>query len=107
VLQEGGRLPLPDPHPLLVDDALERTDVGAPEAAQEVAGGGRVGDALGAQGVEVGLVGTEPFEVLQARAAGQDVVGEVEDVVGLEAGQVALQQVQVAVDGVGQAHLPH
>src|SRR5581483_5331170 len=65
-----------------------------------------VGDALGAEGVEIGLVGAEQFEVLQACAAGQDVVGDVEDVVGLEVGQVALEQVQVAVDGVGQAQLP-
>ena len=107
VLQEGRRLPLPDLHPLLVDDAREGVDVGGAEAAQEVAGGGRVGDALGAQGVEVGLVGAQPLEVLQARTARQDVVGEVEDVVGLEVGQVAFEQVQVAVDGVSQAELPH
>ena len=86
VLQEGRRLPLPDLHPLLVDDALELVDVGGAEAAQEVASGGRVGDALGAEGVEVVLVGAEQFEVLQALAAGQDVIGEVEDVVGLEVG---------------------
>jgi hypothetical protein len=107
VLQEGGQLPLPDLHALVVDDALQRVDVGGAEATEEVAGRGRVGDARGAQGVEVGLVGAEPFEVLQARAAGQDVVGQVEDVVGLEVWQVALEQVKFAVDGVGQAELPH
>src|SRR5262249_31836939 len=51
----------------------------------------------------VGLVVAQPFEALEVLAAGQDVVGEVEDVVGLEVGQVALEQVQLPVDGVGQA----
>jgi hypothetical protein len=73
VLQEGGRLALPDLHALPVDDVLQRVDVGGAEAAEEVAGGGGVGDAWGAEGVEVSLVGAQPFEVLQARAAGQDV----------------------------------
>ena len=106
MFKEGGRLPLPDLHTLLVDDAREGVDVGGGEAAQEVAGGGRVGNALGAEGVEVGFVVAEQFEVLQALAAGQEVVGDVEDVVGLEVRQVTLQQVQVAVDGIGQAQLP-
>ena len=100
-------MPLPDLHPLLVDDALQRVDVGGAEAAEEVASGGGVGDARDSQGVEVGLVGAESFEVLQARAARQDVVGEVEDVAGLEVRQVALEETQFAVDGVGQAELPH
>jgi len=100
-------LPLPDLHPLLVDDALQRVDVGGAEAAEEVASGGGVGDARDSQGVEVGLVGAESFEVLQARAARQDVVGEVEDVAGLEVRQVALEETQFAVDGVGQAELSH
>jgi hypothetical protein len=91
----------------VVDDALERVDVGGIEAAQEVAGSGGAGGALRPEGVEVGLVGAEQFEALQALAAGQDVVGEAQDVAGLEVGQVALQQVQVAVNGVGQAQLPH
>src|SRR5262249_23939024 len=64
-------------------------------------------DALGAQGVEVGLVGTEQFEVLQAGTAGQEVVGQVEDMVGLEVREVAFEQVQVPVEGVGQAQLPY
>src|SRR5262249_31551527 len=52
------------------------------------------------------LVCAEQFEVLQALTAGQHVVGEMEDVVGFEVGQVTLEQVQLTVDGVGQAQLP-
>src|SRR5262249_52907477 len=68
---------------------------------------GRVGDALGPQGVEVGLVGAQPLEVLEVLAAGHEVVRQAEDVVGLEVGQVPLEQVQVAVEGVGQAEALH
>src|SRR5262249_8078238 len=65
------------------------------------------GDALGTQGIEVVLVAAEQFEILEVLAAGQEVVGEVEDVVGLEVGQVAFEQVQAAVDGLGQAQALH
>src|SRR5512135_3322014 len=41
----------------------------------------RVGDAVGPEGIEVDLVVTPDFEVFQATAAGQEVVGDVQDVV--------------------------
>jgi hypothetical protein len=103
MFQEGGGLLPPDLGPFAVDDRQEGVDVGGTEAAQEVAGGGRVGDTLGAEGVEVRLVVTQQFEVLDSLAAGQEVVSEVEDVVGLEVGQVAFEQVEFVVEGVGQA----
>ena len=77
-------------------------DVGLAEAAAEVPFGGRVGDAHGAQRVEIDLIVAEPLEVLEAAAAGEEVEGDVEDVVGLEIGEVALQQVEVVVDGGDQ-----
>ena len=77
----------------------------AREAAAEVAGGGGIGDAACAQGVEEDLVVAAQFEVLQAGAVAQGVVGEVEDVVGLVIGQMDLEQVQAVVDGVDQAEL--
>ena len=73
------------------------------EAAAEVAGGGGVGDAVGAEGVEEGLVVAAQFDVLEAGAVAQGVVGDVEDVVGLVVGQVELEQVESLVDGLGQA----
>ena len=97
---------LPDLQPGLVEDVQQPLDVGRGEAAAEVAGGGGVGDAPGAEGVEVDLVVAADLEVLQAGAAGQEVVGDVQDVVALVVGQVALQQVEVLVDGVDQADLP-
>jgi len=73
------------------------------EAAAEVPRRGRVGDAHGAQGVEIDLVVAEPLEVLHAPAAGEEVEGDVEDVIRLVVGQVALQEVEVVVDGGDQA----
>jgi hypothetical protein len=103
MLPEGDRLVLPDLDALAVEEVHERVEVRGGEAAEEVAGRGRVGDALRAQDVEVGLVVPKQFEILQVLAAGQEVVGEAEDVVGLEVGQMALEQAQLPVDGLGQA----
>jgi hypothetical protein len=64
----------------LVEEVLKRLDIGGREAAAEVARGGRVRDALGAEGVEVDLVVAEQFQVLQAGAAGQEVVADCEEV---------------------------
>ena len=75
------------------------------EAAAEVARGGRIGDAAGAQGIEEDFVVAAQFDVLQAGAVAQGVVGEVEDVIGLVVGQVELEQVQAVVDGVDEAEL--
>ena len=56
--------------PGLVEDVLEGLDVVGGEAAAEVAGGGGVGDAVGAEGVEEDLVVAPQFDVLEAGAAG-------------------------------------
>src|SRR5207302_10971698 len=63
-------------------------------------------DAFGPQGVEVHLVVAADFEVLQAAAPGQEVVGDVQDVVALEVRQVPLQEVEAPVDVVDQPQLP-
>ncbi len=73
------------------------------EAAAEVAGGGGVGDAARAEGIEEGVVVAAEFDVLEAGAVAQRVVGDVEDVVGLVIGEMDLEQVQALVDGLGQA----
>src|SRR5512135_1198012 len=64
-------------------------------------------DAVGAQGVEEDGVVTPQFDVVEAGAVAQRVVGEVQDVVGLVVGEVELQQMEPLVDGLGQAELPH
>ena len=69
---------------------------------QKSPGGGGVGDALGAQGVEIDLVVAPQFEVLDPLAAGQEVVGDVQHVVGFVVGQMPLEQVEVVVDVADQ-----
>ena len=88
--------------------SIRSHDVGLGEAAAEVAGGGGVGDAFGAQGVEIDLVVAPQFEVLEPLAAGQEVEGDVQDVVGFVVGQVPLEEVEVArrCRGSGRASGP-
>src|SRR5260370_10656940 len=72
-LQEGVGLLLPDPDALAVENTHQDVEIRGAEAAQEVAGGGGVGDALGAQDVEVGFVVAEQLQILKAGAASQEV----------------------------------
>src|SRR5512135_21303 len=65
----------------------------------------RVGDAVGPEGIEVDLVVTPDFEVFQATAAGQEVVGDVQDVVALVIRHMPLEEVAVLVDVPHQADL--
>jgi hypothetical protein len=74
---------LPDGQAFAVKSVHKGLDVRGLEAAQEIASGGRIGDALRAQDVEVGFVVAEQFEVIDGFAADQEIVGEVEDMVGL------------------------
>ena len=69
---------------------------------QKSPGGGGVGDALGAQGVEIDLVVAPQLEVFDPLAAGEDVEGDVQDVVGFVVGQMPLEEVEVGVDVVDQ-----
>ena len=104
-VEEGVGLLGPDAPTHLVHGVLQPADRRLVEAAAEVAGGGRVREAAGAQGVEEDLVVAAEFEVLQTGAVAQGVVGEGQDVVGLVVGEVELEQVEAAVDGVDEADL--
>jgi len=98
LVEEAVGLLLPGPRPGLVEDVHQPLDVALGEAATEVTGGGRVGDALGPQGVEVDLVVASDLEVFGALSACQEVVGDVQDVVALVVGRVPLEQVEVLID---------
>ena len=103
--EELGGLLGPDPQPRLVDRVHQGEDIGLGEAAAEVPGGGRVRDPFGPQGVEVDLVVAPQLEVLDAPAAGEEIQGDVEDVVGFVVGQVPLEEVEVAVDVLDELDL--
>ena len=62
LVEEGVGLLLPGPEPGLVEDRHQLLDITFGEAAAEVPGGGRVGDALCPEGVEVDLVVAPHFE---------------------------------------------
>src|SRR3954453_8151979 len=70
--------------------------------AQEVTSGGRVGDALRPQDVEVGFVVAQQLQVVDGSAPGQQVEREVEDVVGFKVRDVSLEEMEPGVEGVGQ-----
>jgi hypothetical protein len=91
-------LATPDEKPHGMEDLLQVVDGRLVEAAAEVAGRGRVGDAAGPQSVEIGLLVAEQFQVLQAGPSRQEVVGDVEHVIGFVVGQMDLQQPQSGVD---------
>ena len=53
---------------------------------------------FGSQGVEIDLVVAPQFEVFDPLAAGEDVEGDVQDVVGFVVGKMHLEQMKIAVD---------
>ena len=81
-----------------MDGVHQGEDVVPGEAAAEVAGGGRVGDPLGPESIEVDLVVAARFEMFDAPAAGEEIERDVQDMVGFVVGQMALEQVKIAVD---------
>ena len=68
----------------------------------EIARGGRVGNSLGAQGVEIDLVVAPKFKVFDPLAAGEDVEGDVQDMVGFVIRQMSFEKVEVPIDTVDQ-----
>ena len=99
-----GLLP-PDYAADAVEDRLRAEDGDLVEAAAEVAGRGRVGDAAGAEDIQVGDVRAEQFQVFQTPAPGQQVVGNVEHMVAVVVGEVEFQQAEMAVDRLGESEL--
>ena len=83
--------------------SIQGHDVGFGEAAAEIPFGGGVGEPLGVQGVEVNLVVASEFDVLEALAAGEDVEGDVQDMVGFVIGTMPLEDMEVVVDVADQA----
>src|SRR5207249_3755134 len=107
LLEELGGLLLPDLEPGLIEDILEDLDIVGGEAAAEVASGGGVGDAVGPERIEEDDVVAAQFDVVEAGAIAEGIVGEVEDVVTLMIGEVELEQVEALVDRLGQAEFLH
>ena len=86
-----------------IEGVDQRVNIGRLETAAEIAGRGRIGNALSTQGVEIDFVPAAKFEVFQASAVAQGVVSEIEHVIGFVIGKMDLEQMQSVVDGVDQA----
>ena len=101
--KKAAGLLLPNSQASFVEGVHEPLDIGGSEATAEVASGGGVGDASGPEGIEVDLVIASDFEVLDAGAPGEEVVGEGKDVVTLEVGLMAFEEMEVVVEILNQA----
>ncbi len=104
-VEELGRLPLPDFEANFVNGVAEIADIGFGEAAAEIASGAGTGDAGRVESIEVDGVVAAQFKILDAGAAAHDVVGNIEDMIGLVIGHMHLEQVQTMIDGLGEAEL--
>ena len=58
---------------------------------------------MGAEGIEIDLVVAPQLDVFEASAAGEDVEGDVQDMVGFVIGEMALEEMEVGVDVGDQA----
>ena len=102
--KELGWLLGPDPQAGLIDGVHQGDDIGLTKAAAEVPRRGGVGDSVGSQSVEIDLVVAPQFEVFDALTAGEDVEGDVQDVVGFVVGKMDLEQMKLGVDVADQAY---
>ena len=66
---------LPEFHARVIEDVLEKVDFIGVETSAVIAGGGGIGNAFGAEGVEKGGVVAAKFDVLETRAVAQGVDG--------------------------------
>ena len=87
----------------MIDGVHQGHDIGLTEATTEVPGSGGVGDAFGSQSVEIDFVVAPQFEVFDPLTAGEDVEGDVQDVVGFVIGKMHLEQMKIGVDVADQA----
>jgi hypothetical protein len=104
--EEYRRLPSPDTLPNVIADVDQGMHVRSAETSAEIAGGRRIRNALSTEGIEVDFILATQFQILQASAVAQRVVGQVEHVIGFVVGQMDLEQVQLFVDGIGEANAP-
>ncbi len=101
--EEVGGLLGVDPQPDAIDRLHQGEDIVGVEPPAEVAFGGRVGDAHGAEGIEIDRVVAPPLDVLEPPTAGEDVECDVQDVVGFVIGDMAFEEMEVVIDGRDQA----
>ena len=97
----------PQPRPHRVEAFHQLHNIRLGEAPREVSRRRRARDQLRSQGVHIGHVVAKRVDVLQPHAPAQQIVRDIQHMVGLEVGQVPLQQLQTPVDLAGQPQLRH
>ena len=95
----------PDLHANFVERVHQGIDLITVEAAAEVAGRRWIGDAAGADRVQVHRVVSQQLKMLKPSAACQVVVGDVQHVIRFVVRPIHLQYVQPLVDRFGQPEL--
>ena len=90
----------------LIDRVHKRNYIVFRKPATEVSFRGRVGKSLSAQRVEIDRIGASQLNVLDPLSAGNDVEGDVQDVVGFMIGEMALEEMEVVVDITDQPDPP-
>jgi len=84
---------------------LQATDVSGEEAATEIPGRRRIGNAFGAQRVEKCFIVSPQFNVFQRASLAESVVSDVEHMIRLSIRQIQFQQMQPPVDSVDKSRL--
>ena len=72
----------------------------------EVTLGGGVGDALGAEGIEIDGIVAPQLDMFEAAATGEDIESNVQNMVGFVIGEVAFEEMEIEVDAGDQAGGP-
>jgi len=99
------RLLRPNVQPGVVDGIHQIADVLLGKTPTEVTSRGRIGNPLGAQGVEEHLVIAAQFNVFQPDAVAHSVVRQIQYVIRLMIGAMHFEQVEATVDGLDQSGL--
>ena len=93
---------LPDFHASFVEDFLQGTDRVGIKPSAEVASSSRVRNPHRVKCIEISFIVAAILEMFQAGTARQNVVGDIENVIGLGVRQVKFQQRDAAIDLPGK-----
>ena len=104
--EEVGGLLGPDPQPGRIDRLHQGEDIGFLKPPAEVTLGGGVGDAFGAEGIEIDGIVAPQLDVFEAAATGEDIERNVQNMVGFVIRKVAFEEMEVEVDEGDQARAP-
>jgi hypothetical protein len=100
-LEERRILLLPDLQANFVDRLHQRQDLlFALKTPAEIPGGRGIGDPPGTQRVEISFVVAKQLHMIQARAPGQNVVGDVQNVIALVIRKMDLEHMNMGIDRV-------